>query len=631
MEGCREKQAAAEHRRPSHRFEGSNHFKVIKSNFTYVGQRLRSRHTLDLIKADLGPLAAMSKIRFSKVNRHLAFTVAKFAEATNLSLVSISSKGDIEFVNPSACALFGYTQSEMIGQPIMIIIPERMRGAHMAGLQRVAGGQAPHLGGRPVEVYALKKDGTEFPIEITLSVWSGKQGFCAGAVITDISDRRERESKLLRLASQDTLTGLSNRHRFSTLLSECLETGSAASVILLDLDGFKEVNDTHGHLVGDCLLQAIGVRLPNLLDRNAEVARIGGDEFAVLFQGVNDPLETHAQAQTILEAFRKPFDVGGHVLELGTSIGIALAPAHGNDAEELIASADFALYMAKAEGGNVIRIYDATMRSETAARRELRDDLLRALRGGELELFYQPQVDLLDGRVVGLEALLRWNHPQRGLLSPGAFLPALEQSALALEIGWWTLDQAAARAGTLQAAGHDIKVSVNLFPSQLRAPNLIHKTANALQRHSIRADRFELEVTETIALADDDRSFEAMTALRDLGVGIAFDDFGTGYASLSSLQRYPLTTLKIDRGFVQHINDNSSDVAIVRALVGLSREMGLKTIAEGIETEEQERTLIGLGCPFGQGYRYGKPVPFRTIIDLLAQQARSGQNCLVAS
>ncbi len=566
-----------------------------------------------------------------KNNRQLAFTVANFAQATNLSLVSIDSRGDIEFVNPSACKLFGYTQSEMIGQPIMIIIPERMRGAHMAGLQRAAGGQAPHLGGRPVEVSALKKDGTEFPIEITVSVWNGKQGFCAGAVITDISDRRERESKLLRLASQDTLTGLSNRHRFSTILTECVATGSAASIILLDLDGFKEVNDTHGHLVGDSLLQAVGVRLPYLLGRNAEIARIGGDEFAVLLPGVNDPLEAHAQAQAILEAFRKPFDVGGHVLEIGTSIGIALAPIHGEDTEELIASADFALYRAKTGGGNIIRLYDASMRSETAARRELRDELFRALRGGELELFYQPQVDLMDKQTVGLEALLRWHHPQRGLLAPGAFLPALEQSALALEIGWWTLDQAAARAAALQAQGYDIKVSVNLFPGQMRAPNLVHKVANALQRHSLKPDRLELEVTETIALANDDQSFEAMTALRELGVGIAFDDFGTGYASLSSLQRYPLTTLKIDRGFVQNINDNTSGIAITRALIGLSHEMGLKTIAEGIETEEQERALIELGCPYGQGYRYGKPLPFGTIVDLLAETTRPRKSRLIAS
>ncbi|XUY30131.1 putative bifunctional diguanylate cyclase/phosphodiesterase (plasmid) [Agrobacterium sp. rho-8.1] len=559
----------------------------------------------------------MSTTVVARSRRQVAFTIAQFAKATNLSLLSIDSKGDIEFANPSACKLFGYEQSEMIGQPITIIIPTRMRGAHMAGLQRVAGGEAPQLKGRPVEVSALRKDGTEFPIEITLSVWSGKKGFCAGAVITDITGRRERDGKLLRLASQDTLTGLSNRYRFSTLLSECLEAGSTASVILLDLDGFKEVNDTHGHAVGDCLLQAIGVRLPHMLDPKVQIARIGGDEFAVLLQGVNDPFEAHALAQTILKAFRKPFELGGQIHEIGTSIGIALAPSHGTDTDELIASADFALYRAKAEGGNVIRLYDPTMRRETAARREIRDELLRALRGGELELFYQPQVNLLNKRIVGLEALLRWHHPKRGLLSPGAFLPALDQSTLALEIGWWTLDQAAERAGALQAVGHDIKVSVNLFPAQLRAPNLIAKIANALQRHSVRADKFELEVTETIALADDDRSFEAMTLARDLGIGIAFDDFGTGYASLSSLQRYPITTLKIDRRFVQNINEKPSDVAITRALIGLSHEMGLKTIAEGIETVEQERTLIGLACRFGQGYLYGKPAPFQTIVDIL--------------
>jgi diguanylate cyclase (GGDEF)-like protein/PAS domain S-box-containing protein len=573
----------------------------------------------------------MSNIPPIDRDRHLALTVTQFAKATSLSLMSINSEGVIEFVNPSACTLFGYTQSEMIGRSIMLIIPERLRGAHMAGLQRAAWGQAPHLGGRPVEVYALKKDGTEFPIEITLSVWNGKRGFCAGAVIIDISDRRERESKLLRLASQDTLTGLSNRYRFSNLLAESLADGSAASIILLDLDGFKEINDTHGHLTGDSLLQAIGVRLPYLLDRNAEIARIGGDEFAVLLPGINNPLDVHAQAQAIVDAFRKPFDVGGRVLELGVSIGIALAPAHGQDPEELIASADFALYNAKSEGGNIIRLYDATMRSQTAARREMRDELLRALRGGELELFYQPQVNLRDKRIVGLEALLRWHHPHRGLLTPGAFLPALEQSALALEIGWWTLDQAAERAGALQALGYDIKVSVNLFPGQLRAANLVHKVANALQRHSVKPEWLELEVTETIALANDDHSFEAMTALRDLGVGIAFDDFGTGYASLGSLQRYPLTTLKIDRRFVQHINDKSSDLAITRALIGLSREMGLKTIAEGIETEEQERTLIELQCPFGQGYRYGKPVPFDTILQILAETAHFQGCCLVSN
>ncbi|CAN7629705.1 putative bifunctional diguanylate cyclase/phosphodiesterase [Neorhizobium sp. LjRoot104] len=567
-----------------------------------------------------------------KSDRTLALIAAKFAEATRLSLISIDNRGNIEFINPAACLLFGYTQAEMIGQPITIIIPERMRGAHTAGLQKAAEGNAPHLGGRPVEVFALKKNGAEFPIEITLSTWQGPRGFCAGAVITDISERRKREGRLLRMASQDTLTGLLNRRQFTSLLSDAMTAGRPLSILLLDLDGFKEVNDTHGHVVGDTLLQAIGVRLPYMLAESAHVARIGGDEFAILLNDTDDPLKAHAQGQAIQEGFQKPFELGGQVLEVGTSIGIALAPAHGQEADELIASADFALYRAKADGGHGIRLYDPSMRSETSARRALRDELLQALRQGELELFFQPQVHLITGRTIGVEGLLRWHHPRRGLLSPAAFLPALDQSALALEIGWWTLDEATKRASELQRSGHDIRVGVNLFPGQLRAPNLIHKVANALQRHSLRPDLLELEVTETIALADNDRSYEAMKAVRKIGVGIAFDDFGTGYASLSSLQRYPITTLKIDRGFLGNIDSRTSDAAITRALIGLGHDMGLETIAEGIETKEQEKSLIALGCPCGQGYLYGKPMPFPSLVEQLETErsAMSGDHAVLA-
>lgn len=557
----------------------------------------------------------------SGTRRQMLATAAQFARATKLAIISVDSVGNIEFANLSASSLFGYADDEMLGRPITIIVPERMRGAHMAGMLRASQGHKPNLGGRPVEVSALKKDGTEFPIEITLSSWRSKQGFHAGAVITDITERREREGRLLRLASQDTLTGLLNRHRFSALLTEALDARQPTSIILLDLDGFKDVNDTHGHVIGDALLQAVGVRLPYMLRPDASIARIGGDEFAVLLRGVTESQEAHAQAELILQAFAKPFEVGGEVLELGTSIGIAHSPAHGADAEELLASADYALYRAKTEARHSIRTYAPEMREASTARRELRDELLNALRRNELELYYQPQVNLAEGSIVGLEALIRWNHPLRGLLAPVFFLPALDQSALALEIGWWTLDQAAKRAGELQSAGHQIRVSVNLFPGQLRAQNLIHKVTNALQRHRLAPDRLELEVTETIALADDDRSLEAMAALRDVGVRIAFDDFGTGYASLSSLQRYPITTLKIDRGLIRGITQKPGDGAIARALIGLSRDMALETIAEGIETVEQEQALIALGCPLGQGYLYGKAMPFEDVLRMITEQS----------
>jgi diguanylate cyclase (GGDEF)-like protein/PAS domain S-box-containing protein len=557
--------------------------------------------------------------------------VVNFAQATDLALISIDAEGAIRFVNPSASRLFGYEPEEMIGCPITIIIPERMRGAHTSGFVRVAGGQKPNLGGKTVEVSAIKKNGAEFPIEITLSVWRDADGFGAGAIIKDISERRERDAKLLRMANQDTLTGLPNRHKFNEVLKDQLEAGRPTTVVLIDLDGFKDVNDTHGHAVGDSLLQAIAVRLPYLLRSDAVVARFGGDEFGVLLPGVSDPLVAHSQAAGILNAFATSFDVGGHVLDLGASIGFAIAPSHGGDEEEVVACADYALYNAKAAGGRSCRMFDASMKGKTLARRSLRDELLHALKSKQLELHYQPQINLKTGRIYGVEALIRWHHPVRGLLLPGAFLPALEQSALALEIGWWTLDRACTQAARLTTLGYDVKVGVNLFPAQMRAPNLCNKVAAAIARHGISPSSLELEVTETIALHDDDRSFEVMTALRELGVGIAFDDFGTGFASLSSLQRYPLTTLKIDRGFIANIIDRPGDAAITRALVMLSKELGLDTIAEGVETEEQERAIVALGCPSAQGYRYGRPMPAADLERLLTKAHEPDERAADAS
>lgn len=535
-------------------------------------------------------------------------TAERFADATNLSLISIGSSGYIEFVNPSACALFGYDRDEMLGQPITIIIPERMRGAHSAGLARVAGGAKPNLGGKTVEVSAIRKDGTEFPIEITLSIWEGEDGFCAGAIITDISERKEREGRLMRLASQDTLTGLHNRHKFMSLVAEQLSSGSVCSVILIDLDGFKEVNDTHGHNVGDSLLQAIAVRLSYLLSRDMPLARLGGDEFAVLLQGVGDPLRAQQEAAAILGAFTKPFHLGGLVLDLAGSLGIALAPNHGREPDELVASADFALYRAKAAGGQCYRLFDHSMRSEAQARRHTLDELRRALREGELRMFYQPQVRLGTGKTFGFEALIRWQHPERGLLSPAAFLPALEQSSLALEIGWWTLDEACRVATGLNSGTDRFKMSVNLFPTQFRALNLRDRVEDALDVHRLAPECLELEITEEAALTDDERALKTFTGLRDMGVGVAFDDFGTGYASLVSLQRFPLTTLKIDRSFVRDIEANKPNASITRALVTMSVDLGLDTIAEGIESEDQEKILSAMGCASGQGYRYARPM-----------------------
>jgi diguanylate cyclase (GGDEF)-like protein/PAS domain S-box-containing protein len=545
-----------------------------------------------------------------------------FANATKLTLLSVGSDGKMRFVNPAAADLFGYDLEEMIGQSVEIIIPERFRKAHAAGFARAVSGEKLNLGGKPIEVFGRRKDGSEFPMELTLCAWHDERGVGAGAVIRDISERREREGRLLRLASQDVLTGLHNRIRFAELLDGDLAAGKAVSVIMLDLDGFKYVNDMHGHGVGDALLQAVAVRLPLSLSSETQIARFGGDEFAILLpDGCASSASSAAAA--VLSAFAMPFEVCGQVLDVGASVGLAIAPQHGTDAEELIAGADFALQRARSSGGGTARVFDPAMKDEAQSRRTLLDELLHALRNGELVLHYQPQVHMTSGELFGLEALIRWRHPEKGMLPPGSFLPALEQSALALEIGWWTLDVACRDIAALIAAGHSgLKMGVNLFPSQLHSPNLSRRVTEALDRYGLKPDLLELEVTETTALHDDGKSLEAMTLLREIGVGIAFDDFGTGYASLSSLQRYPLTTLKIDRAFICDLLSKPRDAAITRALISMSLELGLETIAEGIETAEQEDILLALGCPAAQGYRYGKPMPFEEIERLLSSRQK---------
>ncbi|MFL0693466.1 MAG: putative bifunctional diguanylate cyclase/phosphodiesterase [Agrobacterium tumefaciens] len=531
-----------------------------------------------------------------------------FAAAMNLALIVVDSQGDIRFANAAFCAMFGYEAERVHGRPITMIIPERMRGAHTAGMANAAAGAKPGLAGKPVEVFALKSDETEFPIEITLSMWTSEGEFWAGATIRDISERRERDARLMRLASHDTLTGLHNRHEFMTVLAEKLSSAAPCTLLMMDLDGFKDVNDTHGHLVGDSLLQAVGVRPPYLLGEKTVIGRLGGDEFAVLFPDSGDTLIAQKEATRILDAFRKPFSLGGLELELGASIGIALAPAHGREAEELLASADFALYRAKAAGGRAYRFFETSMRSESQAKRDMRDRLRRALHRNELEMYYQPQVDLSTRKVVGFEALIRWNHPDLGLLLPGAFLPSLEQSSLASDIGWWTIEEACQMAADLNRQNGRYRIAVNLFPQQFRSPHLCDRVSDALERHQVAPEWLELEITEEVALNDADASVQALKAIRDIGVGVAFDDFGTGFASLSSLQRYPLTTLKIDRGFIRDIRTRTSDAAITRALVAMSKEMGLRTVAEGIEGLEQESVLREIGCQEGQGYLYGRPM-----------------------
>ena len=593
-----------------------------------IADTLPRDHFSDRERTSLALFAriVLEEIQLSRDENFRAATMG-FAEATDLALITTSDTGIIRSVNRSASELFGFSRSEMLGRSVDIIIPEPLRGSHRAGLARIAAGGPSNLTGKTIEITAVRRDGLEFPIELSLSVWHDERGIGIGAVIRDISERRKRDARLLRLANHDALTGLYNRSRLEDLLGERLAESPRQSVLLLDLDGFKEVNDRHGHGVGDALLQAIAIRLPSALPPDAIIGRFGGDEFGALLPKDSTSPRTAASqaAQSILEAFVEPFTIAGQIFQIGISIGSACSPENGRDPQELIASADFALYRAKQAGGQTYRLFEPRMRDEQTVRRTLLNELLKGLHKGELELFYQPQVRLQDGKIFGLESLLRWRHPTRGLLMPGQFLKALEGSALSIPVGHWVLNEACRQLAAWKATGiSNIRLGVNVFPAQFRSGTLAKDVLNAIAAHGIEPECIEIEVTESIVLEYNDVFMSDVKSLHGAGIRIALDDFGTGFASLSALKKFPLTTLKIDRSFVTDLLTSSRDMAIARAIVAMGEELGLETIAEGIETEQQEALLKGLGCKFGQGFRYGRAVPAHEITSMLAALSAQG-------
>lgn len=535
--------------------------------------------------------------------------LGSFAESTGLTLITADSSDAITFWNDAARVLFGYERHEVIGRPLHFIMPERFRADHRRGLARVAAGGKSSLAGKTVEVTALHRDGREFPIELSIAAWQGQTGIEFGAHVKDISERKAREAKLHHLASHDDLTGLLNRTGFKKHVDDCLAEHGSASLLVLDLDSFKSVNDTLGHAVGDVLLQTIAVRMTACVEGGGVISRIGGDEFALLVSCGSDLIAAVSMAQILLEAFSQPFQISGHELQTGTSVGIAIAPLHADTSDDLIVRADLALLRAKSAGGRTYKVFDSGMANQLAARHAFKDEMLRASAEGQWALFYQPQVRLADGELVGAEALLRWHHPTRGLLLPAVFMPVLESHLLAYEVGCWVIDEACRQLVSWRAKGLRLdRVSVNLFAAQVRAGTLEAVVSAALERYALLPSNLELEITETIVLSHDDGALEPLRRLHDAGVSIAFDDFGTGFASLSTLKRFPLSRLKIDRSFVEDICEEPHSLAIVRAVSTLSKSLGLHVIAEGIETMSQANAIRNSGCDEGQGYLYGRPV-----------------------
>ena len=535
----------------------------------------------------------------------------------NSATAAICAGSDNQIVswNTAAEQLFGYSACEAIGKPLSIIIPDRNRAAHFAGLARAVEAGSAELAGRSVDIQALHKDGYELPVELSLSMWleAGKPMF--GALLRDIADRQTAQQRLEYLAHFDALTSLPNRNALHDHLASVIGR-VPCSLLLLDLDGFKLVNDSLGHSVGDQLLAAVALRLTSAARTSEFVARLGGDEFAILIPDCADPLRLDELATRIFESLHLPFELAGQSISIGTSIGIAMSPNDAMGAEQLLSSADLALYSAKNEGGNIRTFFSRAMQSNSEQKHRLGAELRQALVNNEFELWYQPQVSLSDNALSGVEALLRWRHPDHGLLAPQAFIGVLEECVIAEEVGDWVVEQACAAAAEWNRIGlSPIRVGVNLFAAQLRSGRLFPVISSALQRHGLCANQLELEITENTVLRHNNQSTKSLRKLKSLGVGIAFDDFGTGFASLSLLQKYPLTRLKIDRSFIAQVDRKAGDAAIVRAVIGMAKSLNLAVIAEGVETAEQEAALVLLGCDEAQGFRYGYPMSATAIAE----------------
>jgi diguanylate cyclase (GGDEF)-like protein/PAS domain S-box-containing protein len=602
--------------------QGENVEPFETERMTKDGGRLEIALSLSPIKDHIGTVVGISGIGRDITERKRAQDALQESEAKIRAIVemaadgiiTISERGAVMTFNQAAERIFGYRAEEVIGQNISILMPEPFRSGHDGYIAAyLKGGEAKIIGiGR--EVVGRRKDASTFPMDLAVSDVRLGGGRMFTGIVRDITERKEAQERTRRLALHDPLTGLPNRtlfhDRLRHALAEARRHERRVALLMLDLDHFKDTNDTLGHTAGDRLLAEVARRLDACVRASDTVARLGGDEFALVLTEVPKADSAAVVARKVVHMLAEPVQLEGQEVHTGASIGITIYPGDGEDLDQLLRGADMALYRAKAEGRNTYRFYAAAMGAQVEARKALERDLRRALKGGELQLYFQPQLDLAAGRIVGGEALVRWRHPRHGLLRPAEFIPVAETSGLIVPLGTWVLQEACRQARAWRKTGlPPLTIAVNLSLAQCRNGDLRRMTWQALRATDLEPRWLELEVTESLFLSAGNGHIEDLRRLRTRGVRVSIDDFGTGYSSLGRLRQLPVDQIKIDRSFVAGVGHSADAEAIVRAVIRLGHSLGLRVVAEGVETGTQCAFLQAEGCDAAQGFHIAKPLP----------------------
>lgn len=551
-----------------------------------------------------------------KENHERLQQAAAVFDCTREGVLVTDAQGLIVHVNRAFMEITGYSGGDVMGERPSLF----KSGRHSSSFYQQMFQTLERTGEWNGEIWNRRKSGEIYPQWQTIRVIHNDQGHVSHyvAVFSDISAIKNSEHELAHLAHHDPLTDLPNRLLFTDRAEQALASAQVhkrgCALLLMDLDHFKIINDSLGHNVGDQLLKAVGERLKGLFGPGVTLARLGGDEFAVLAESCPQVVQAAALAQRMLDAMKDPFVFDGNQLFISASIGISLFPSDALSAEQLLRNADSALFKAKSAGREGYALYTEELTAHAQHRVEVASELRRALDQQELRVYYQPVHHLQDSRLIGVEALVRWQHPERGLVPPGEFIPIAERTGLIAEIDAWVMEQACRQMGQWLADGAPLSfIAVNVSSRLFARRELYEQVAQVLHTTGLDPEFLELEVTESAVMDDPEVALEQLHRLRELGLRLAIDDFGTGYSSLLRLKRLPVQKLKIDQGFVAGLPWDEDDAAIVRVVIALAKSMGMQVHAEGIEQVEQARFLLEQECDMGQGYWFGKPMPAREI------------------